>query len=134
MSTIIAGGFENLEYGNRALERLSRAGVPTGYIFTHRVIPPGMHDRTPVGAYTASGHEDLRPAEMLVAVNADAAGVDEQSLVRIFEECGAWRVERAEGRWADGVWADFDPVTRPLLIGGHDRFDTRPAGENSKRT
>jgi hypothetical protein len=198
MSTIIAGGFENIEYGNRALQRLSQAGVPTEHICTYRVNPPGMHDRTPVGgdretspgarhehgnatkgavlgaaaglaagaamtpflgpagvvagvgvgAYTASlvgglkgtneepqpGHEDLRPAEMLVAVNADAAGVDEQSLVRIFEECGAWQVERAEGRWADGVWADFDPVTRPRLIGGRDRFDTRPAGENSKRT
>jgi hypothetical protein len=134
MSTIIAGGFENVEYGNRALLRLSQAAVPTEYICTYGVNPPGMRDRTPVGASTASGHEDLRPAEMLVAVNADAAGVDEQSLVRIFEECGAWRVERAEGRWADGVWADFDPVARPRLIGGRDRFDTRPAGENGKRT
>jgi hypothetical protein len=109
MSTIIAGGFENIEYGNRALERLSQAGVPAGCMCTYR-------------------------AAMLVAVNADAAGVDEQSLARIFEECGAWQVERAEGRWADGVWADFDPVTRPRLIGGRDRFDTRPAGENGKRT
>jgi hypothetical protein len=197
MSTIIAGGFENIEYGNRALERLQQAGVPTEYICTYRVNPPGMHDRaslggdreaspgarhehghagkgavigaaaglaagaamTPffgpagiatgvgVGAYTASlvgglkgtneepqpGHEDLRPAEMLVAVDADAAGVDEDALLKIFEECGAWQVERADGRWADGVWADFDPLTRPRLIGGRDRFDARPAGQSSKR-
>ncbi len=195
MSTIIAGGFENITYGNRALERLTEAGVDTEYICTYRVNPPGMHDRTPiggdrsaspgarhehdnaakgaavgaaagiaagaamtpflgiggiaagvgVGAYTASlvggltgtqkepqpGHEDLRPAEMLVAVNADAAGIDEGSLTRLFEECGAWQVERAEGAWDDGVWADFDPATRPHLIGGRDRGDTRPAGENS---
>lgn len=197
MSTIIAGGFENIEYGNRALEKLSAAGVPTEYICTYRVNPPGMHDRTAiggdrdaspgtrhehgnaargaavgaaagiaagaamtpffgpagvaagigVGAYTASlvgglkgtdkepqpGHEDFRPAEMLVAVNADAASVDQAALVRIFEESGAWQVERAEGRWADGVWADFDPVTRPHLIGGRDRFDSRVPGENDRR-
>lgn len=156
MSTIIAGGFENIEYGNRALEKLSAAGVPREYVCTYRVNPPGMHDRTAiggdregigVGAYTASlvgglkgtskepqpCHEDLRPAEMLVAVNADRAGVDENKLVRIFEESGAWQVERAEGRWADGVWSDFDPVTRPHFIGGRDRFDSRVPGENSPR-
>lgn len=195
MSTIIAGGFENITYGDRALQRLSEAGVDKEFICTYRVNPPGMHDRTPiggdraaspgtrheggnaakgaaigaaagiaagaamtpflgpagiaagagVGAYTASlvgglkgtdnepqpGHEDLRPAEMLVAVNLDAAGVDEATLTRIFEEAGAWQVERAEGRWADGVWADFDPATRPHLIGGRDRHDNRPAGESS---
>jgi hypothetical protein len=197
MSTIIAGGFENITYANRALQRLVELGVPNEYICTYRVNPPGMHDRTPiggdrdaspgtkhehgnaakgaaigaaaglaagaamtpflgpaaivagvgVGAYTASlvgglkgtenepqpGHEDLRPAEVLVAVNADAAGVDEKTLVDVFEEAGAWQVERAEGRWADGVWADFDPATRPQLIGGRDRLDTRPAGESSAR-
>jgi hypothetical protein len=195
MSTIIAGGFENITYGNRALQRLSEAGVDKEYVCTYRVNPPGMHDRTPiggdrdsspgtkheggnagrgaaigaavglaagaamtpflgpagiaagvgVGAYTASlvgglegtndepqpGHEDLRPAEMLVAVKLEAAGVDEATLTRIFEEAGAWQVERAEGHWADGVWADFDPATRPHLIGGSDRRDTRPAGESS---
>ena len=196
MSTIIAGGFENIEYGNRALQRLSEAGVDQEYICTYRVNPPGMHDRTPiggdrdaspgtkhehenaakgaaigaavgvaagaamtpflgpagiaagvgVGAYTASlvgglngtdkeaqpGHGDFRPAEMLVAVNADAAGVDEATLTRIFEESGAWQVERAAGNWTDGVWADFDAATRPYLIGGRDRNDTRPAGESTR--
>ena len=195
MSTIIAGGFENIEYGNRALQRLSEAGVPTEYICTYRVNPPGMHDRTTiggdrdsspgarhehgnaakgaavgaaagvaagaamtpflgpvgiaagigVGAYTASlvgglsgtkkepqpGHEDFRPAEMLVAVNFDAAGVTEAELVRIFEESGAWQVERAQGTWADGVWSDFDAATSPHLIGGRDRLDRRPPGENT---
>ena len=195
MGTIIAGGFENIEYGNRALQRLSEAGVDKEYICTYRVNPPGMHDRTAVGgdrdaspgakheggnaakgaaigaaaglaagaamtpflgpaaiaagigvgAYTASlvgglkgtdneaqpGHEDFRPAEMLVAVSLDQVGVDEATLTRIFEDCGAWQVERAEGTWSDGVWADFDAATRPHLIGGRDRNDTRAAGENT---
>jgi hypothetical protein len=64
--------------------------------------------------------EDLRPAEALVAVNADAAGIAPEEIVRIFEECGAWQVERAEGTWADGEWKDFDPVTLPHLVGGSD--------------
>ena len=196
MSNIIAGGFENIEYGNRALQRLSEAGVDKEYICTYRVNPPGMHDRMPiggdrdaspgtrheggnaakgaaigaaaglaagaamtpflgpaaiaagvgVGAYTASlvgglkgtdnepqpGHEDLRPAEMLVAVNADATGMDEETLTSIFEESGAWQVERAEGQWVDGVWADFDAATRPHLIGGRDRNDTRTAGKSTR--
>ncbi len=68
---------------------------------------------------------------MLVGVNADTAGIDEPALIKIFEESGAWQVERAEGRWADGVWADFDAVARPQLIGGSDRLDTRTPGENA---
>jgi hypothetical protein len=198
MSKIIAGGFETITAANAALQRLVEAGVPSEYICTYRVNPPGMHDRTAiggdrdaspgakkadkgavkgaavgamvglaagaamtpflgpagiaagigVGAYTGSlvgglketshepqpGHADLRPAETLVAVNADKAGVDEQTLVRIFEEAGAWQVERAEGRWENGVWADFDPVSYPRLIGGRDTRDQRPAGESSART
>jgi hypothetical protein len=198
MSTIIAGGFENITYADRALARLLELGVSQEYICTYRVNPPGMHDRTPiggdhdasagtrhehgnaakgaaigaaaglaagaamtpflgpaaiaagvgVGAYTASlvgglkgtdkevqpGHEDMRPAEVLVAVNADAAGIQQDGLVTVFEGAGAWQVELAEGTWADGVWADFDPASYPHLIGGRDRFDTRPAGENTTRT
>ena len=68
---------------------------------------------------------------MLVPVNADAAGIGEDEIVRIFEESGAWQIERAEGRWENGVWADFDPVSFPRLIGGRDKRDTRPAGENT---
>src|SRR5258706_15468641 len=56
MSTIIAGGFENIEYGNRALQRLTEAGVDKEYICTYRVNPPGMHDRTPIG-----GDRDASP-------------------------------------------------------------------------
>lgn len=198
MSKIIAGGFKNSTDADAALQRLVKAGVPSEYICTFRVNPPGMHDRTPiggdhdaspgakkvdkgavkgaavgaavglaagaamtpflgpagiaagigVGAYTGSlvgslketsdepqpGHEDLRPAETLVAVNGDKAGVDEQTLVRIFEEAAAWQIERAEGRWDNGVWADFDAVTHPHLIGGRDSRDQRQAGENTART
>lgn len=64
--------------------------------------------------------EDVRPAEAMVAVNVDGAGMSAEEVVRIFEECGARQVERAEGIWADGEWRDFDPVSPPQLVGGKD--------------
>jgi hypothetical protein len=54
----------------------------------------------------------------MVAVNLDASGCSEESLVRVLEECGAMIVERAEGTWSEDAWADFDPSTRPNVIGG----------------
>ena len=183
MSTIIAGGFENITGAEAAKARLQSAGVNAEYICDFRVNPPGMHDRTPiggdrdespgahkaggaatrgaaigaaagvvagiaatpllgpagiaagagVGGYTGSlvggmkggidqeaqpDHTVVRPAEAMVAVNADAAGIAAEDIVRIFEECGAWQVERATGRWEDGEWADFDAALPPHLVGG----------------
>ena len=120
-------------------------GLAASAVMVPFLGPLGIAAGVGAGAYTGSlvgglketddepqpGHEDLRPAEVLVAVDADAAGIGEDAIVRIFEESGAWQIERAEGRWEDGVWADFDPVTSPHLIGGKDRRDTRPAGRNT---
>ena len=46
--------------------------------------------------------------------------------MRLFEDLGALQIERAEGRWEDGVWADFDPTSTPNVIGG-----TRARGQGS---
>lgn len=108
--------------------------------------PMAMAAGAGVGAYTGSlvgglreiehepspDHGDVRPAENLVAVNVDASGCGEDAVVRTFEECGALLVERSEGTWAEGCWSDFDPTSRPQLIGGLEfarRADTasRPA-------
>jgi hypothetical protein len=121
------------------------AGLAVGAAMTPFLGPLGIAAGVGVGAYTGSlvgslnetederqpGHKDLRPAEVLVAVNADSAGISEDAIVRIFEECRAWQVERAQGHWENGVWADFDPVSMPHLVGGKDSRDTRPAGSNS---
>lgn len=182
MTTIIAGGFENIVPAEAAIERLKQAGISEENICKFRINPPGMHDRFPiggdrdespgskdvdkgamkgaaigaaagaaagavlgpvgmaagagVGAYTGSlvggmketekeaklEHEDVRPAEVLVAANADAAGIPANEIVHILEEPGAWQVERAEGTWKDGEWVDFDPVSRPRLVGGSDKY------------
>ena len=94
--------------------------------------PIGVAAGAGVGAYTGSlvgglkeiesepspDHGDVRPAENLVAVNIDACGCSEETVVRTLEECGALLVESAQGTWTDGAWSDFDPTTRPNLIGG----------------
>jgi len=46
--------------------------------------------------------EELRPAETLVAANANAGPLSEDELIALFEECGAQQVERTEGTWANG--------------------------------
>lgn len=67
------------------------------------------------------GHESVRPAETLIAVNVDAGPLAPDDVVRIFEECGARQVERTQGRWENGEWADFDPLCAPHLVGGRDQ-------------
>src|SRR3954466_15792451 len=108
------------------------AGRRAGAAIAPVMGPAGVVAGAAAGAYTASlvggmgstsneaqpEAEEVRPAEALVAVNADAAGVAPEDIVRIFEECGAWQVERAEGMWAEGEWSDFDPLTMPHLVGG----------------
>jgi uncharacterized membrane protein len=109
-------------------------GTVAGVAITPLLGPAGIVAGAGVGAYTGSllgmrkgvndeaqpDHTVLRPAEALIAVNLDGAGVPEDELVRIFEEAGAWQVERAEGRWENGQWADFNPIDSPHLVGGRD--------------
>lgn len=111
------------------------AGAVVGLTATPLLGPAGVAAGAAVGAYTGSlaggmkagvdqepqpDHTTMRPAEALVAVNIDGAGVAEVDIVRIFEGAGAWQIERAEGTWANGEWADFDAVMPPRLIGGRD--------------
>jgi hypothetical protein len=200
MTTIIAGGFENIVPAEEAIRRLQEAGVGADNLCKFRVNPPGMHATFPiggdraespgskdaekgalkgaaigavagiaagaavtaaaapflgpagiaagagVGAYTASlvggmketedevkpEHEDVRPAEVMVCVNADAAGIPREEIVRILESVGAWQVEDAQGTWQAGEWVDFDPVSRPHLIGGSDK-QTQNTSQSARR-
>ena len=43
-----------------------------------------------------------------------------EALCEALDEAGAWQIERADGRWENGQWADFNPVDAPHLIGGRD--------------
>lgn len=109
-------------------------GTVAGVAIIPLLGPAGIVAGAGVGAYAGSlmgsrkgienepqpDHTILRPAEAMIAVNLDGAGVPEDQLVRIFEEAGAWQIERAEGRWEKGQWADFNPVDSPHLVGGRD--------------
>src|SRR5688572_13085572 len=44
----------------------------------------------------------------MIAINVDRAGTEAKA-VSILKSHGARDVRRAEGRWADGSWRDFDP-------------------------
>jgi hypothetical protein len=103
------------------------------------LVAAGLAAGAGVGAYAGSlwgslqeidkevpaGHDDVRPAETLVAVNLGSAAISREEVMHIFEECGARQIETAEGSWVDGEWSDFDPVGAPRLIGGSD-YGVRP--------
>ena len=110
-------------------------GTVVGVTATPLLGPAGIAAGAAVGAYTGSlagglssgvdsevqpDHTTMRPAEALIAVNVDGAGIGEAEVTRIFEAAGAWQIERTDGTWANGEWADFDPVRPPHLIGGRD--------------
>jgi len=58
---------------------------------------------------------ELRPAGVMVAVNADSAE-DEEIVIDLLRDRGAQMIERADGSWHNGKWADFDPVRPPNII------------------
>ena len=110
-------------------------GAVAGVALTPLMGPAGIAAGAGVGGYTGSlvggmkggvdqepqpDHTVVRPAEAMVAVNADGAGIGEEEIVRIFEQAGAWQIERSEGLWEEGEWKDFDAVSPPHLIGGRD--------------
>jgi hypothetical protein len=123
-------------------------GLAAGAAVAPFLGPAGVAAGVGVGAYTGSlvgslkeidtepqpDISDVRPAETLVAVNIDGAGVDEDTVVRTFEECGARQIERAQGQWVDGEWADFDPTTSPQVIGGRDLSRRSGSVENRPST
>lgn len=53
-----------------------------------------------------------RPAGVLLAVNAD--GERSREIAALLVESGGREVERAQGRWRDGKWEDFDPLSAPV--------------------
>ncbi|MCY7388553.1 MAG: hypothetical protein LH481_10895 [Burkholderiales bacterium] len=82
-----------------------------------------------VGAYTGSligamgGMGDtqsiqlprLRPAGVILAVRV-ARPESEKHVIDDLRNTGAKDIERAQGKWQDGDWVDFNPVQEPHLI------------------
>ena len=110
-------------------------GTAVGLAAAPLAGPAGIAAGAGVGAYAASlvgglkggvdqeaqpDHTVVRPAEAMIAVNVSGAGIPEERIVQVFEDAGAWQIERSDGHWEDGEWKDFDPVSAPQLIGGRD--------------
>jgi hypothetical protein len=52
----------------------------------------------------------------MVAVRVDEGS--EQDAIEALRAQGALEIERAEGEWRNGAWADFDPRRVPETITG----------------
>lgn len=89
----------------------------------------GAYAGSLAGAVNKMGDDEpapeLRPAGVMVAVNADSAE-DEEIAVDLLRERGAQMIERAVGAWHNGKWVDFDPVRPPDII--ESRVGTLHAG------
>lgn len=53
-----------------------------------------------------------RPAGVVVAAYAPAS-LRRERAISIFRRHGAHAIEEADGKWKDGAWQDFDPVSIP---------------------
>ncbi|MGH8616186.1 MAG: hypothetical protein ACREUW_00735 [Burkholderiales bacterium] len=73
-----------------------------------------------VGALNQLGGEEgervrVRESGVLVAVQTRSAD-DERLVIDLLQRAGAHEIERAQGRWEAGKWADFDALRPPILV------------------
>jgi hypothetical protein len=126
------GGDSDESPGAEHAEKVSAEGAAAGAVVGAAIGfvggPVGAAAGAAIGAYSGSlvgalhglhaspKAGQVRQAGVLVAVNAANAKPGADALARLLHETGAQPVERLDGRWSDGEWADFDPVRRPQPI------------------
>lgn len=105
----------------------SAIGAVAGLAATPLVGPIAVAGGAAAGAYAGSlagavnrmGDDrpapQPRPAGVMVAVNTESPE-DEELAVDVLRDHGARMIERADGAWRNGKWADFDPVRPPDVI------------------
>jgi hypothetical protein len=121
------GGVTGALIGTAVGAGIGLAAVPLAPIVAPALVlgtaAAGAYTGAMAGAVSNMGSKDgtadetapSRQAGVLVAVRAiDADG--EALATRVLREHGARDIERAQGTWRDGQWADFDPVRRPELV------------------
>ena len=128
MSIIIAGMFESIDQAEGAAESLRRH-----HFATHDVC---HFAQRPAGAAAGAGADALgesfvaleklegkgsddRPlrsrSSVMVAVRVNGAA-EERTAIQVLEAEGASHIERVEGEWKEGRWADFHSVVEPRLV------------------
>ncbi len=105
----------------------SAVGVVAGALAIPIIGPIGLAGGLAAGAYAGAlagalnvmgiqrDAPSLRPAGVLVAVNLDHSSNDD-AILDVMYDSGAQMIERAQGEWNDGHWADFDPVAHPQHV------------------
>jgi len=78
--------------------------------------------RSATRAYRAGHSTGMRRAGVLTAVHVTVA--TESAAAQVLRDCDGKDVEKAEGRWREGDWVDFDPVAPPVLS---DKVQARPS-------
>ncbi|HEY7788201.1 MAG TPA: hypothetical protein VIF33_06710 [Casimicrobiaceae bacterium] len=113
----------------------SAIGAVAGIAVTPLAGPIAIAGGAAAGAYAGSlagavsrmGDDphapQMRPAGVMVAVNADGSDDGELAIDVLRERC-ARMIERAHGSWKNGKWADFDQAHAPDIV------ESRPAGSN----
>jgi hypothetical protein len=128
------GGDESSDPGARGAQAGTIAGAGAGAgvgAAVGAVVggPPGAAIGAGVGAYVGSLAGTLsqlegkgsdsrplrRPAGVMVAARADGVQA-EQTAIAVLRAEGAQPVERAQGQWSGGKWADFDAVSVPQIV------------------
>ncbi|OZI49533.1 hypothetical protein [Bordetella genomosp. 4] len=80
------------------------AMVAVGRVRRRRIRPNG-------GVSVVEEHPPVRAAGVLLAVTVSSD--KETEVARLLRESGGQDVERANGRWENGKWQDFDPLVPP---------------------
>ena len=129
--TYPVGGDEDADPGARNAERpatIAAAGLTAGAIGVVVGGPLVGLAAAGVAAYTGSLLSTMNalsdnPAQarrhggVILAVRLADEGT-EQRVISDLEQQGAVDIEKAQGEWSDGTWADFNPVSRPKLVVG----------------
>ncbi|HBL66375.1 MAG TPA: hypothetical protein DDZ58_11335 [Achromobacter sp.] len=70
--------------------------------------------KTPSTPVVQESHPVVRMAGVMLALHVTA---EKESVARrVLRESGGQDIERAQGRWRDGKWQDFDPLTPPQTV------------------
>jgi hypothetical protein len=102
------------------------AGAVAGVAAATVLGPLAAVATTAIGAYAGSlagaldrmhdtglsGAPPPRPAGVMVIARVDS-DAQRDAAADVFRDHQARSIEQAEGRWANGAWADFDPVAPP---------------------
>lgn len=74
----------------------------------------GKRRRRPAAEPAKDGHPALRQAGVMLALPVSPQ--QESIARRVLRDAGGRDIERAQGRWLEGRWQDFDPLKPPRHV------------------